>query len=57
MEYGEAFAEKYDKLNQGVPIGNVFDTIGFLGKLEMLKERSNRCLGYSKSTGTPSARK
>ena len=41
MEYGEAFTEKYDKLNQGVPIGNVFDTIDFLDKLKKLKERSN----------------
>lgn len=41
LKYGEAFAEKYDKLNQGIPIGNIFDTIDFLGKLKKLKERSN----------------
>ena len=41
MEYGEAFVEKHDKLNRGVPIGNVFDTIDFLDKLTVLKERSS----------------
>lgn len=41
LEYGEAFVEKYDKLNQGIPIGNVLDTIDFLDKLEKLKERGN----------------
>lgn len=41
MAYGETFAEKYDKLNEGIPIGNILDTIDFLDKLEALKERSN----------------
>lgn len=37
-EHGWEFGEKYDKVNQGVPIGNLEQTAEFLDKVEQVKK-------------------
>lgn len=36
-EYGDEFAEKYDSLNSGIPIGGIEETVAFLEKVEAVK--------------------
>lgn len=36
--YGDAFVEKYDKLNNGEAIGNLSDTLYFLSKVKAVKK-------------------
>ena len=38
-EYGDEFAEKYDNLNRGIPIGGMEETIVFLEKLDAVREK------------------
>lgn len=38
-EYGDEFAEKYDSLNRGIPIGGVEETIAFLEQVEAVKDK------------------
>lgn len=41
-EYGDEFAEKYDDLNRGIPIGGIGETIAFLEKVEAVKTKYKR---------------
>lgn len=36
-EYVDEFYEKYDKLNNGIPIGSFVETVVFLDMLERIK--------------------
>lgn len=36
--YVEEFYQKYDDLNSGIPIGNMSETIAFIGLIERVKE-------------------
>ena len=38
VEWVGEFYEKYDKINQGVPIGNLAETIVFLDMVERIKQ-------------------
>lgn len=38
-EYGWEFGEKYDKTCQGIPIGNLEETVKFLEKVEYVKKK------------------
>ena len=38
-EYGDEFAEKYDMLNRGEPIGGIEETIAFIEQVEAVKEK------------------
>lgn len=37
-KYGEEFIEKYDALNEGIPIGNLYETISFLDDVSIAKK-------------------
>lgn len=37
-KYGEEFIEKYDALNEGIPIGNIYETISFLDDVSIARE-------------------
>ena len=37
-EHVDEFNENYDKINSGVPIGNIFETIVFLDMMETIKD-------------------
>ena len=37
-KYGDDFADKYDMVNAGMPIGNFEETIEFLDKIEAVKK-------------------
>ena len=37
-KYGEEFKEKYDALNEGIPIGNIYETISFLDDVSVAKK-------------------
>lgn len=39
--YGEEFGRKYDKLNSGVPMGNLAETIAFLDMVDAVKKDLN----------------
>ena len=39
QEYVEEFLEKYDSLNQGIPIGGFYETMVFLDIIEAIKEQ------------------
>ena len=36
--YGKEFVELYDKVNQGVPIGGLYETVVFLNMIEKARE-------------------
>lgn len=36
--YVDEFYQKYDDLNRGIPIGNMSETIAFIGLIERVKE-------------------
>lgn len=36
-EYGDEFAEKYDSLNRGIPIGGIDETMTFVERVEAVK--------------------
>lgn len=36
--YGEEFAELYDKINQGIPIGGVVETVLFIDMIEKARK-------------------
>lgn len=36
-EYGDEFAEKYDSLNRGIPIGGIDETMAFIEQVEAVK--------------------
>lgn len=38
-EYGDEFAEKYDSLNHGVPIGDIEETMAFIERVEVVKAK------------------
>lgn len=38
-EYGEEFAEIYDNMNRGIPVGNLLETMGFVEMIEDVKRR------------------
>ena len=38
-EYGDEFAEKYDMLNRGIPIGGIEETIAFIEQVEAVKAK------------------
>lgn len=38
-EYGDEFAEKYDDLNRGIPIGGIEETAAFIEKVEAAKSK------------------
>lgn len=37
-EYVQEFCEKYDKLNRGIPIGGMVETMAFVDLVEKIKE-------------------
>lgn len=37
-KYGEEFIEKYDALNEGIPIGNFYETVSFLDEVYIARE-------------------
>lgn len=37
-KYGEEFIAKYDALNKGIPIGNLYETISFLDEVSIARE-------------------
>lgn len=37
-KYGEEFIEKYDALNEGIPIGNFYETVSFLDEVSIARE-------------------
>jgi len=39
--YGEEFGEIYDNMNRGVPVGDLGDTILYLGQIEEIRKRFN----------------
>lgn len=39
-EYVEEFCEKYDKINQGIPIGGFIETAVFLDMIEQIKQET-----------------
>lgn len=41
-EYGDEFVDKYDKLNRGIPIGNLEETIEFIKKVDIVKKKFKR---------------
>ena len=41
-EYGDEFIDKYDKLNKGIPIGNLEETIEFVEKIDAVKKKFKR---------------
>lgn len=41
-EYGDEFVELYDKINRGVPIGGLEETIAFLEKVDAVKVTASR---------------
>lgn len=36
-EYGDEFIQKYDDLNQGIPIGGIYETAVFIDLVEHIK--------------------
>lgn len=41
-DYGDEFIDKYDKLNKGIPIGNLEETIEFIKKINVVKRKLKR---------------
>ena len=41
-EYGDEFAEKYDSLNRGIPIGGIEETMAFVEKVEAVRTKRHR---------------
>ena len=44
-KYGEEFIEKYDALNEGIPIGNIYETISFLDDVSIAKKEWQKRAG------------
>lgn len=38
-QYGEEFAEIYDNMNRGIPVGNILETVAYLDMIEHVKCR------------------
>lgn len=38
-EYGDEFAEKYDMLGRGIPIGGLAETMAFIEQVEAVKAK------------------
>lgn len=37
-EYVQEFNDNYEKINSGVPMGNIFETIAFLDMIDTIKD-------------------
>lgn len=44
-KYGEEFIEKYDAINGGIPIGNLYETISFLNDVSIAKKEWQKKAG------------